>query len=157
MKMYFVVTYRGGLFDRLARRFGLTWTHAAILFEDGLVFESTWYKIRAIKFRKFLEGVREYQVYKLKDDPESYKPALDYCWGSVGKIYNFWWLLRIIMKLLVRHPQTLRYTSHICSSFVADVYDYIGCPIVGGDIAWVLPDDLAASEKVELWLSNLED
>ncbi len=162
-----VVTYKADFLGKLARSSGLaTWTHAALQYikenmPSPRVIESVTSGVRERPWHEFVAGCDEYKLLRAKQElPEANKrEIIAYAWGSVGKPYNFLWLLRVAWRLIKEQwlVSALTYPAHICSSLVYDAYLYGKTDLVPGqqDIL-VTPDDLASSpllEEVEVSLA----
>jgi len=163
MEIYVVVTY-GGILGRLARWFGLKWTHAALRYvRDGTagarIIEAAACGIQERSWEDFIADAEEFQIFRAKDSlPEATKREIvAYAWGNVGKPYNYGWLLKIAWELVRRRLVVgiLTYPAHICSSLVYDSFLYAGVNLIPGhEGVLVTPDDLANSpllEKAEVY------
>jgi len=158
MEVHVVVTY-GGILGRLARWFGLRWSHAALRYvrdapAGARIIESGTCGVRECSWEDFIAGVEEYQVFRVKDGlPEvTMREIVAYAWGNVGKPYNYGWLLRIVWELVKRRfvVGALTYPAHICSSLVYDCFLYAGVNLIPGhEGVLVTPDDLANSPLLE--------
>ena len=158
MDIHVVVTY-GGILGRLARWFGLRWSHAALRYRRdpaaGLrVIESATCGAQERSWEEFIADAEEHQVFRVKDGlPEvTAREIVAYGWGNVGKPYNYWWLLKIAWELIKRRfiAAPFTYPAHVCSSLVYDCFRYAGVNLIPGqqDVL-VTPDDLAKSPLLE--------
>lgn len=157
MEVYVVVIH-SGLLGRLARWFGLKWSHAALRYvRDGSagprVIESEACGVRERSWEDFIAGVEEYRILRVRDGlPEAtMREIIAYAWGNVGKPYNYGWLLQVGWELLRRRRVgVLTYPAHICSSLVYDCFLYAGVNLIPGHQGvLVTPDDLANSPLLE--------
>jgi uncharacterized protein YycO len=158
MEVHVVVTYNG-LLGRLARWFGLKWSHAALRYvrepSAGVrIIESAACGIRERSWESFISGVKEYQVLRVKDglSEMTMREIVAYGWGNVGKPYNYWWLLKIAWELVKRRLMAGVFTfpAHVCSSLVYDCFRYAGVNLLPGhEGVLVTPDDLAGSPLLE--------
>lgn len=158
MEIYVVVTW-AGILGRLARWFGLTWSHAALRYaRDGApgarVIEAVASGIIERSWEEFVADAEEYQVFRVKDElPEVTKREIvAYAWGNVGKPYNYGWLIKIGWELVKRRfvLGLLIYPAHVCSSLVYDCFRYAGANLLPGHVGvLVTPDDLANSPLLE--------
>jgi len=153
-----VVVIHSGILGRLARWFGLKWSHAALRYvRDGAagprVIESEACGVRERSWEDFIAGAEEYRVLRVRDGlPEiTMREIVAYAWGNVGKPYNYGWLLKIGWELLRRRRVgVLTYPAHICSSLVYDCFLYAGVNLIPGHQGvLVTPDDLANSPLLE--------
>jgi hypothetical protein len=76
--------------------------------------------------------------------------VIDYARGNVGKLYNIRGVIRLFGRLLRERfgLQALAYPSYICTDFVVDCFHYVGIDIVPPGQLLVLPDEIAASDKL---------
>ncbi|MGD1995193.1 MAG: hypothetical protein PVH62_00315 [Anaerolineae bacterium] len=158
MEVHVVVTY-GGLLGRLARWFGLTWSHAALRYArdaqaSARIIESGACGIKERSWEDFVAGAEEHQALQMKESlPEVTKREIvAYAWGNVGKPYNYWWLIKIAWELVKRRfvVGALTYPAHVCSSLVYDCFLYAGVDLLPGhEDVLVTPDDLASSPLLE--------
>ncbi len=153
-----VVVIHSGILGRLARWFGLKWSHAALRYvrdepAEPRVIESEACGVRERSWEDFIAGVDEYRVLRVRDGlPEVTKrEIIAYAWGNVGKPYNYGWLFKIGWELLRRRRVgVLTYPAHICSSLVYDCFLYAGVNLLPGHQGvLVAPDDLANSPLLE--------
>ena len=160
-KIQIVVTYRGGLFGRFCRWWGVRWTHAAIKYKN-MVFETAGFGTVYRTWDGFIKGVDEYLLL------ETIKPLskhqrimlLSFAWGNVGKFYNFPRLLWIALKHLIagRKTQALYVNSHVCSSFVDACFWHVGIDLTSAsDDFWVTPDDLVRSPFLKIVSGNRKE
>ena len=150
MRIQVVVTYRDHLFNRFVRWWGIDWTHAAIRYRlkgKWRVFETAAFGTVERDWEGFIEDVDEYLTLSTELTPRQQTQLISYAWGNVGKMYNIFRLMQIVIKYLIggRKPQSLNVTSHICSSFTNNCYKHVGIELVPG--IWVTPDDLANSKQ----------
>ena len=155
MEIQVVVTYRGGLFGRFCRWWGIIWTHAAIRYKYSSdkkwkVFETAGFGTVNRDWEGFIKGVDEYQAFEPKHELSREKQIMliSFAWGNVGKFYNFPRLIWLALKYLFagRKPQALYIASHVCSSFTDACFHHIEMDLVPDQKDfWVTPDDLAKS------------
>ena len=158
MEVYVVVTY-GGILGRLARWAGLKWNHAALRYvraesEGARIIEAGPFGVQERSWEDFVAGAEEYQAFQVRDGlPEvTVREIVAYAWGNVGKLYNYWWLLKIAWELVKRRfgLRLFTYPAHICSSLVYDCFLYAGVNLIPGqEGVLVTPDDLASSPLLE--------
>lgn len=154
-----VVVTRSGLFGKIARWFGLEWSHAALRYEFetpipfAYIIEAGAFGIKDRRWEDFIEGVDKYQILRVKGglSPGQAEKILAYATGNIGKPYNYLWLLRIAWSLLCEENIGLfHYPAHVCSSLVDDCFAYAGIDLVPSTACvLVLPDDLASSPLLE--------
>ena len=149
MRIQVIVTYRDHFFNRFVRWWGIDWTHAAIRYRakgKWRVFETAAFGTIERDWEGFIENVTEYKAFETikRLTPKQQTQLISYAWGNVGKMYNIFRLVQIVIKYLIggRKPQTV--TAHICSSFTNSCFNHVGMNLVS-DI-WVTPDDLAESK-----------
>ena len=154
-----VVTYRGGLFGRFCRWWGIEWTHAALRYNTGdsiMVFETAGLGTVHRTWGGFIKGVDEFLLLETaKPLSNNQKIALlSFAWGNVGKFYNFFRLFWIALKHLIagRKTQALYVNSHVCSSFVDACFHHIDIDLVSRrwDDFWVTPDELVKSPLLKV-------
>lgn len=159
MEVRVVVTHGGGILGRLARWYGLKWSHAALRYVRGgsaepRIIESAACGARERSWDDFIAGVKEYQAFRVRGGlPEvTRREIVAYSWGNVGKPYNYWWLLKIAWRLVKGRfvVGVLTYPAHVCSSLVYDSFLYAGVDLIPGqqDVL-VTPDELANSPLLE--------
>jgi len=158
MQVHVVVTY-DGILGRLARWFGLRWSHAALRYVRDVsagarVIEAEACGVRELSWEEFVAGTEEHQAFRVKGGLPNVtmREIVAYAWGNVGKPYNYWWLLKIIWELVKRRPLAAPFTypAHVCSSLVYDCFLYAGVNLIPGqEGVLVTPDDLAASPLLE--------
>jgi uncharacterized protein YycO len=158
MEIHVVVTY-GGILGRLARWYGLKWTHAALRYvRDGAagarIIEAAACGIQERSWEDFIADAEEFQVFRVKDGlPEmTMREIVAYAWGNVGKPYDYGLLIRIAWELVKRRfvVGVLTYPAHVCSSLVYDSFLYAGVNLIPGhEGVLVTPDDLANSPLLE--------
>jgi len=155
MQVQIVVTWKGDLLGRLARRFGLTWTHAALRYmrdeaSEARVIEAAACGIRERAWEEFIAGVKEWKGFEVRDGLSEIqmREIVAYAWGNVGKPYCYWWLVRMAWRLIERRGGigVLTYPGHVCSSLVYDAFRYAGVNLLPGHSSpLVTPDEVAAS------------
>ncbi|MGD9030921.1 MAG: YiiX/YebB-like N1pC/P60 family cysteine hydrolase [Anaerolineae bacterium] len=158
MELHIAVTYGEGLLGKLARWYGLMWSHAALRYvregsNDPRIIESAACGVRERSWWDLVAESTEYKVYRVKEGlPEVTKREIvAYGWGNVGKPYNYWWLVKIAWRLVTRRLlRVLTYPAHVCSSLVYDCFLYAGVDLIPGQTdVLVTPDDLANSPLLE--------
>jgi uncharacterized protein YycO len=158
MQVWVVVTW-DGILGRLARRFGLTWSHAALRYvrdEPGgaRIIEAAACGVRERSWEDFLAEADEYQAFQVKDPlpGATMREIVAYAWGNVGKPYNYGWVIQIAWELIKRRflIGLLTYPAHICSSLVYACFLYASVNLLPGHEGMlVTPDDLANSPLLE--------
>ena len=154
MDIQVVVTYRDHFFNRFVRWWGIDWTHAAVRYKRGnewRVFETAAFGTVERDWEGFLEGVSEYVCFepKKKLSKLNQEKLISFAWGNVGKMYNFFRLVWVAVRYLLRgrKPQSFNVTAHICSSFTDACFAHVGLDLVK-DVAWATPDDLSKSSEL---------
>ena len=154
MKLQIGVIFTPGPVGSIARMLGMRFSHAFIRYEKP---EGWWLMdsgLWRIKDRPStgLEKATDYVILETREplDPDTAQRIIDYARGSVGKLYNFWGLIRLAWRLLRERfgVQALAYPSYICTDFVVDCFHYGGIDIVPPGQLLVLPDEIAASDKL---------
>jgi hypothetical protein len=158
MQVWVVVTV-GGILGRLARRFGLKWSHAALRYVrdesvGARIIESAACGTQERSWEDFIAEADEYKAFQVRDglSEVAVREVVAYAWGNVGKPYNYWWALKIAWELVKRRfvIGVLSYPAHICSSLVYDCFLYAGVDLIPGrEGVLVTPDDLANSPLLE--------
>ena len=160
MEMQIVVT-RDKILGPLANRFGVRWTHAALLFRSEpnvvwQVIESTIGGVRVSTMARLLHSVAAYACYAPVQPLGETRTlmAWAYAMGNVGKPYYYWGFICVLLRELFRRALCPRFSllvarEYICSDFVKDVCDFIDFRLVDNR-RLVLPDDLVASDKLML-------
>ena len=157
MLIKIIFTWRNDLLGRLARKFGMVWSHIGLLYGSDIdgwrVFEASMWGIRNQTIDKFIAAWDEYKTLKLIDPItlETKKEIVAFAWGNVGKPYGFLLLLKIAWQILKDRflMRSFTYPSHVCSSLVHECFLYIGIDLVPGKGRLVLPDDIYLSRKLQ--------
>jgi len=154
MRLQIGVIFTPGPVGWVARKLGLRFSHAFIRYEkpDGwwLMDSGLW----RIKDRPSsgLERTTDYVILETKEplDANTTQSIIDYARGNVGKLYNIPGVIRLFGRLLRERfgLQALAYPSYICTDFVVDCFHYVGIDIVPPGQLLVLPDEIAASDKL---------
>jgi hypothetical protein len=154
MRLQIGVIFTPGPVGWVARKLGLRFSHAFIRYEkpDGwwLMDSGLW----RIKDRPSsgLERTTDYVILETKEplEHDTAQRVIDYARGNVGKLYNIRGVIRLFGRLLRERfgLQALAYPSYICTDFVVDCFHYVGIDIVPPGQLLVLPDEIAASDKL---------
>jgi uncharacterized protein YycO len=163
MKVYIVCTLSQDLIGKIVGKFGVHWNHIAIMYKlystsEWRIFESGSFGIVNRSFIKFISNKSEYSVFKLQPEMtlSAYEKRvlLAFCWGNVGKPYNYFWMLRVAWRVLkkwwvvkiLKQSIAYIYPAHVCSSLVYTAFKYVGIDLaLTTKHIWVLPDDIATS------------
>jgi hypothetical protein len=168
MQLQIAVTYSEDLLGRLARWWGMNWTHIGLRYRreapgsSWRVIEATMTGIKDNAWQDFLAGTEEHRIYRVRGGlPEAtQREIVAYGWGNVGKRYAFLWILKIGWRLLrQRFPiGPLTYRSHVCSSLVANCFLYAGIDLVPAEPGvLVTPDEVVSSPLLETVPPNEAD
>ena len=152
-----IFTWRDDLLGRLARKFGMVWSHVGLLYGSDIdgwrVFEASMWGIRNLPIDEFISAWDEYKTlrpnFPLTVDVR--KEIVAFAWGNVGKPYGFLLLLKIAWQILKDRflMRSFTYPSHVCSSLVHECFLYIGIDLVLGKGRLVLPDDIYLSRNLQ--------
>jgi len=154
MRLQIGVIFTPGPIGSIVRMLGLRFSHAFIRYErpDGWwVIDSGLWRVKD-RPGTGLDRATDYVILETKEplDPGTAQRIIDYARGNVGKLYNFWGAIRLGLRLLRQRfgLQALAYPSYICTDFVVDCFHYVGIDIVPPGQLLVLPDEIAASDKL---------
>lgn len=150
-----IFTWRNDLLGRLARKFGMVWSHVGLLCGEDpkwIVFEASMTGIRVLNVDEFIPNWDEYKTLSLVDEIPLLSKAkiVSYAFGNVGKPYAFWMLPKLIWKYIKDKfaMRVMTHPSEVCSSFVDECFNFIGIDLVPGKDRFVLPDDIFLSRKL---------
>ncbi|HUW10581.1 MAG TPA: YiiX/YebB-like N1pC/P60 family cysteine hydrolase [Anaerolineae bacterium] len=160
MQLQIAVTYSEDILGRLARWWGMTWTHVGLRYRREApgsgwrVIEATMTGIKDSSWQEFIAGSEEHQLYRVRGGLSEAKEReiVAFGWGNVGKRYAFWWIAKLAWRLLKqRFPLgPLTYPSHVCSSLVANCFLYAGINLVPAEAGvLVTPDEVVGSALLE--------
>ncbi|MBC8249211.1 MAG: hypothetical protein H8E90_05990 [Anaerolineales bacterium] len=154
MRLQIGVIFTPGPVGWFVQKLGLRFSHAFIRYEKP---EGWWLMdsgLWRIKDRPStgLERATDYVILETKEplDPNTAQRIIDYARGNVGKPYHIWGAIRLGWRLLRQRFgfQALAYPSYICTDFVVDCFHYVGIDLVPPGQLLVLPDEIAASDKL---------
>lgn len=160
MRVHVILSWEPDLVGRLARLFGVKWSHAALLFhphseiKEEYVIEALWRGIVKRTLTEFLKDKHDWVILTpLRDGrwPLQYSEInaiRDYAHGNIGKRYDFGLLLRLIWRELKRKvkPSIVMVVREVCTSLIDDSFSYVDWDLIPWKVdRMILPDDLYES------------